>query len=270
MPPAIRIPREEDFASLAPHLHIVTHYPSPPESTTAILVLFHGLGDSEGPFSAFGRGVNLPGVLALAVRGTSPVPPAFLGEPLGAGPARHFHWGDDLQLDSRTGELDSDPGFAKAADLVLRRLVRETLVGRCGWRLADVLLFGFGQGGSLALGLASLARMPAQVEEVVDVGHDGGKEAADRAFKGVVSVGGPLPRSMVPTVSARPQSATPVLLCHGRASEVVDEDAVDLIRDEFKDVQVVQWRKPDDSMPANRDEMLPIMKFFADRLRSGW
>lgn len=268
MPPSIRIPKAEDFKPLSPHVTVALHFPSPPEATTAIMILFHGLGDSEASFASFARNVNLPGVLAITVRGTSPVPPAMLGEPLDSGPPRHFHWGDDLNLSAHADGLDPDPGFTKAADLVVNRLVTDTLVEKCGWELADILLFGFGQGGSLALGLASKVREEPRIEEIKD--DEGGRPArTPKTFKGVVSVGGALPASMIPTLSGRPKSKTPVLICHGRSCEAVDEDAVDVLKEEFVDVREVKWKKADSSMPSNREEMLPIMQFLADRLRSG-
>lgn len=267
MPPRTRIPTAEDFKSLEPALTVSLVFPSPPESTTAILILFHGLGDSDGPFAGFARSIALPGVLGISVRGTSPLPPMMLGEPLDAGPTSHFHWGDDLTLAPGTGELDPDPGFDKAARLVLDRLVQGTLVEKCGWERSDVLLFGFGQGGSLALGLASTIRVGPRVEEVRD--ESGAAPPAPGSFKGVVSIGGPLPPSMIPSLSAREKARTPVLVCHGSRSEVVDEDAVDLIQREFASVKVVKWKRGDDGMPQDRDEVLPMMQFFADRLSSG-
>ena len=284
MPPRTRIPTASDFASLSPQLTVSLHFPNPPESTTAILLLFHGLGDSEAPFASFARAISLPGVLAISVRGTTPLPPSLLGldpdPPAAAGRApapRHFHWGDDLTLARAGGDaLDADPGFDRAAGRVLDRLVRGVLGDECGWLPRDVLLLGFGQGGALALGLASRARMGARVEEVADGERAAGKEdeaaarRRRRAFKGVVSIGGPLPPSMIPSESARPRAETPVLLCCGSASEDLDEDAVDLVRREFVDVEVARWKKADDGMPSNREEMLPIMKFFAERLRDGW
>lgn len=252
MPP--RIPTQSDFTSLP--LHTTLHFPSPPESTTTFLILLHGLGDSDVPFAAFARNLCLPGVLCISVRGTSPLAPSLLGLPGG-----HFHWGDDVRLDPETGHLDADPGFEKAAGLVGEGLVRGVLVDECGWDVADVMVFGFGQGGSLALGLA--ARLAN--ESVVDVSASDSAKPAGREFKGVVSIGGGLPMSMVSTRSAREKSDTHVLLCQ------LSADEEHLVRREFKNVTVVRWKRKEVGMPRDREEVLPIMKFFADRLRGrGW
>ncbi|KAI0884457.1 alpha/beta-hydrolase [Annulohypoxylon maeteangense] len=256
-----RIPKPEDFNHLSPSLHISLIFPEIPETTTAILILFHGLGDSEASFASFAKSINLPGVLAISVRGVSPIPPALLGSEA-SGPPRNFHWGDDLTLSPSTGDLDTDPGFSKAEGLVLGKLIRETLIEKCGWDTDDIVLFGFGQGGSLALGLSSKIR---QGERVVDVTEGNG--AASTTFKGVVTIGGPLPTSMIPTISARGKSRTPILACHGRSSENLDEDAMDLLRKEFAFIREVKWNKSNDDMPRNKDEMVPIMRFFAEKIR---
>ncbi|KAI1363570.1 Alpha/Beta hydrolase protein [Xylaria arbuscula] len=260
-----RIPKPEDFRHLEPSLKVSLVFPEVPETTTSILILFHGLGDSEASFARFAKNINLPGVLAISVRGISPLPPALLGLPgSDAGqPTNHFHWGDDLTLSPDTRDLDSDPGFSKAEELVLGKLIRETLVGTCGWETNDILLFGFGQGGSLALGLASRLRNSERVTDVTEGDREPGV-----AFKGAVSIGGPLPSSMIPTSSVRGKARTSVLVCHGRNSESVDDDALKLLRREFADVRNTKWMKADDGMPANRQEMLPIMQFFAERLRA--
>lgn len=267
MPPPTRIPTAEDFSSLSPALTTSLVFPSPPESTTAILLIFHGLGDSEVAFTGFAKNLALPGVLAIAVQGTAPLPAALLGEPLDSGPPRNFHWGDDLTLSPETGELDPDPGFDKAERLVMEKLVGEVLVEKCGWELEDVLLFGFGQGGSLALGLASKARMGKRVEEVQESVR-GGDQGPGRRFKGVVSIGGPLPPSMIPSISAREKARTPVLICHGSASEAVDDEAIESLQAEFQDVKDVTWERRDDGMPRNAAEVTPMMQFFADKLRA--
>ncbi|KAI0122853.1 Alpha/Beta hydrolase protein [Xylariales sp. AK1849] len=260
-----RIPKAEDFDALSPALNLTLTYPEVPETTTAILIVFHGLGDSEASFTTFAKSIALPGVLAITVRGVSPLPPALLGlsDSEASEPTRHFHWGDDLTLSPSTGDLDPDPGFAKATELVLDRLIRETLIQKCGWGTNDILFFGFGQGGTLALGLASTSRRGERVADVTK-----GDINQGTAFKGVVSVGGPLPVSMIPTVSNTEKSRTPVLICHGRLSDLLDEEAVDVLKKEFVDMREVKWRKADDGMPGSREEMLPIMQFFAERLQS--
>jgi len=291
--PQTRIPTQQDLSPLSPHLTFATVYPSPRESTTSILILFHGLGDSEAPFASFGRNLSLPGVLAISVRGVNPLPPSLFGDPPPPTPqqsgggeggeqgqARNFHWGDDLLLSSgEEQELEPDPGYEKTVRLVMGRLVKETLVEKCGWETRDVMLFGFGQGGSVALGLASRLRVglgkccaeESRVKELVD--GDEERERGERgdwgkAFKGVVSIGGPLLTSMIPRGLSE-KSRTPVLVCHGSQSDAVDEFAVDALKREFESVRVVKWKRPDDGMPRSREEVLPMMEFFAERLRSG-
>ncbi|KAL2148806.1 hypothetical protein VTH82DRAFT_1953 [Thermothelomyces myriococcoides] len=320
-----RIPTKEDFASILPSHPtyqarqqqqrqqqqqqqgggrgggqpddpIVLVYPNPPESTTAILLLFHGLGDTEAAFASFARNLALPGVLAISVRGTAPLPPALLppssstDDDGGDGGRAGYHWGDDLTF-TRDGEaIDPDPGFGRARAWVVDRLIGDVLVRRCGWAVADILLFGFGQGASFALGLASALRKGDRVVEVVAEDDDdddetsakgatdwlgrgggrGGNGDGGKAFKGVVAIGGPLPMSMVPTVGGLGKSKTPVLVCCGRESEAVDEDAVEVLEREFENVKVVRWKRNDDGMPRNREEALPMMQFFAEKLRNVW
>lgn len=271
-----RIPQASDFTHLhsgrprSDSLHVSLVFPQVVETTTSIMLLFHGFGDSDASFARLARNLNLPGVLGIAVRGVEPLPPVLLGG-LGEGGegegVKNWMWGDDY-LDGGGG--NADPGFDKARKLVLDELVMDTLVGRLGWRTQDIMLFGFGQGGSVALGLASRLRdlEGGRVVEVAD--ETAGKEAGPKAFKGAISIGGPLPPSLVPTLSARDKARTPVLVCHGRGSEDVDDDAMEYIRQDFGDVREVVWSKGrikgDDGMPRNRDEMLPVMKFLAERL----
>lgn len=247
MPP--RIPTLADFASLSTSLPHALHFPSPPESTTAILILFHGLGDSETPFASFAQSVNLPGVLAISVRGTAPLPALLLSSnDTGA------HWGDDLAIDQATGDVDPDPGFERAGSLVMKELVQGVLIGKCGWDLDDIIIFGFGQGGSLALSIASQLRNTGRVVDVTN--HPITVEKT--RLKGIVSIGGPLPPSAIPTISIRDKSTTPVLLCQ------LDRDAIEYANKEFSNVKTVNWKRRDVGMPQNREEMFPIMKFFAD------
>ncbi|KAM0255225.1 hypothetical protein ACHAQJ_005989 [Trichoderma viride] len=258
MPP--RIPTEADFSPISSTLPHKLHFPSPPESTTSILILFHGLGDHEIPFATFARNVSLPGVLAISVRGTAPLPASFISDAPGG---QNFHWGDDLSVDTNTGDIDPDPGFDKASRLIMEKLVKGTLMDRCGWEMNDIIFFGFGQGGSLALGLASRLRT---VERIIDIsdGDHVTRQKIGKTCKGVVSIGGPLPSSMIPSLSSREKSGTPVLVCQ------LDDDEADAVKREFKDVRVVNWKRREVAMPRDRDEMFPIMKFLADQLNKGF
>ncbi|EFX01501.1 short chain dehydrogenase reductase [Grosmannia clavigera kw1407] len=244
-----RVPTEEDFASLAPDLTVALHFPDPPASTTAILLLFHGLGDSEAPFASFARALNLPGVLAVAVRGPNAVPFGDdVDDDFGTGP-RHFHWGDDLQL--RGADIDPDPGFDRALRLVGGRLVRDVLGARCGWRPDDLLLFGFGQGGTFALALA--AAVPTETP-----------------CKGVITVGADVPSAIAVAASEAPKTNTPLLVCGAVDGEAVSDETVLLLRNRFAVVQTARWVRPsgDDAMPRSRAEMLPIMQFLLPKLRA--
>ncbi|KAF4996807.1 hypothetical protein FGRMN_4283 [Fusarium graminum] len=250
MPP--RIPTGDDFSSLSATLPHTLHFPSPPESTTTFLILFHGLGDHDAPFASFAKNLSLPGVMAISVRGTSVLPAALMGSDTPG-----YYWGDDLTVDPNTGDIAVDSGFEKAREAVMDKLIRGVLIEKCGWELSDVIFFGFGQGGSLALGLASSLNKESQVTDVTE-----GENPGTKRFKGAVSLGGPLPQSMVSTVTNHSKSRTSVLVCQ------LDEDAVDAVKREFEDVKVVQWQRRELSMPVNRDEVLPLMQFFADKLKN--
>ncbi|KZZ97485.1 Phospholipase/carboxylesterase/thioesterase [Moelleriella libera RCEF 2490] len=282
MPP--RIPTHADFASLSSTtLPLALHFPVPPESTTTFLILFHGLGDSELPFAMFARNLHLPNTLAISVRGTSSIPPSMLHDlhqaPLPSQPQQqqqqYYHWGDDLLLDQATGDLDPDPGFSRACALVTEKLVRGILVERCGWDTSDVLLFGFGQGAALALGLPLTEGLT--YKGVVAIGPDaGGVPASMRAKKCGTT-------TMTMTLRGKQQAQqgqgrledakdeeertndTPVLLVQGQSRQ--DENAV---RESYGNVQVVRWKRSEVDMPRSKEEMIPIMKFFAERLKSGF
>lgn len=142
-------------------------------------------------------------------------------------------------VDESKGEIEVDSGFEKGVQ-VLGRDVVGVLVGKCGFKERNILFFGFGQGGMLALALA-----------------------VERELGGVVSIGGRLPRDV-----EGKKGKTPLLVCGGSRSTRITRSAVDALKRAFGDVEYVKWEKSEDSMPRSREEMLPIMKFFARRLQS--
>jgi len=209
------------------------------KASSNILILLHGLGDSHAPFAALGMNMSLPETTCVAVRAPEPLPFANDG----------FHWGDDLIFDSSTGGLDMESEFTKTHNL-LKRVVDDVLIGNCGWKRRAVFFFGFGQGGLVALDVAS--RLSAK--------------EADSEFGGVVSIGGPLPTS---APSPAQKAKTPVILLGAEKNSAINESAEARARNVFDSVQVVHWKgRKQDGIMKTPDEVRPIMEFFARRLRS--
>lgn len=159
-----------------------------------------------------------------------------------------------MLVDEGRGELDVDAGF-KISGEVLGRVVREVLVERCQFPARNILFYGFGQGGMLTLHLASL----------ISSSSSSSPEAME--FGGIISIGGRLPSTSTSTSSSS-KSKTPILVCGGSRSTQITRQSIDVLKSRFADVEYVKWEKHEDSMPRSREEMLPIMKFFARRLRS--
>lgn len=201
-----------------------------------------------------------------------------------------FHWGDDILIDENTGEMDLDTGFTKSTPLILEKLIQESLVGKCGYKLREILLFGFGQGGMVALDVAArlehgeLQKPPSKPFQpspltggslsmgktdykVSDATGDPENDSnLHQELCGVISIGGYIPHTTPPPKKRKYK--TPVLLCKARTGSSVKDHHVDRLKDLFEYVEVVNWKKAGDSMPSNREEMMPIMQFFARRLRS--
>jgi predicted esterase len=147
-------------------------------------------------------------------------------------------------FDEAKGDIELDAGF-KTSSKVLKDLI-DVLMGKCHFPARNILFLGFGQGG-----MAALAAVVAEELRAVEMG-------------GVVSIGGPLPASITTSTKAK----TPLLVCGGSRSSQITRSSVDRLKTAFTDVEYVKWDKPEDSMMRNREEMLPVMKFFARRLRS--
>jgi predicted esterase len=158
-----------------------------------------------------------------------------------------FHWGDDILFDQERGEMELDTGFSRSTKLLLEEVIRATLVQKCGYKQREIMVFGFGQGGMVAVNVAA--------------------EMGSEELGGVISIGGILPEK-APLPEVGKKSGTPVLLCKGNRNSVVKENNIRRLKDTFEFLEVKEWKKIGDGMPNSRDEMLPIMQFFARRLRS--
>ena len=200
---------------------------------TNVVILLHGLGDTSVSFTNLGKQLALPETTCISLQAPTPLPFDLGG----------FHWGDDITFDQATGQMDFDTGFTKAVTLIKQDVIEDGLVSRCGYKPRDIMLFGFGQGA-----MAALATAASMTEEL----------------GGIVSVGGPLPSSSASAKSIR----TPVLVLGGSSSTLITRSNLDKLKAAFQCLEYQKWDRPADNMPRNRVEMLPIMRFFARRLRS--
>lgn len=145
------------------------------------------------------------------------------------------------------GTMDYDTGFEKSSRVVKEDIIEKGLIRNCGYNPRNILLFGFGQGGMAAV-------------------------AAALAFKielgGIVSIGGPLPFDFLDIGDKKPKNQTPVTVLGGSSQSLITQSALTSLKKSFQVTEYVKWPRPGDAMPRNRDEMLPIMKFFARRLQS--
>ncbi|KAF2422179.1 phospholipase/Carboxylesterase superfamily protein [Tothia fuscella] len=230
------LPKESDF----PANVTVAIIPAPKsQKPVNILILLHGLGDTHTPFATFGTKLQLPETACISLRA-----PADMPFDLGG-----FHWGDNIMFDQNTEEMEIDTGFKKSTKLVLEDVVRKTLVKKCGYGLREIVLLGFGQGGMVAVNVAA----------ELGLGEELG---------GVVSIGGPLPGNSTLPDRASKKKQTPIVICKGNRMSAINEINAQRLKDTFQFLEVVQWKRPGDGMPATKEEMMPIMQFFARRLRS--
>lgn len=83
---------------------------------------------------------------------------------------------------------------------------------------------------------------------------------------GAISIGAGLPNSA--PASLDPKLSTPILVCAGSDASSVTSTSEEKLRHVFASVEIKRYRRAGDGMPRDRDEMMPIMQFFARRLRS--
>ena len=226
-----RLPTSDDFPS---HVSMAITPPPSNDQPANILILLHGLGDSNASFTRLGTQLALPETCCISLCAPTPLPFELGG----------FHWGDDVIFDSANGGMEFDTGFSKALKMIQHDIIEDGLIKSCGYRARDVVLFGFGQGGMVALAVAA-----SMLEEL----------------GGVTSIGGPSPATMQ---SASEKRKTPVLILGGASKTLITRIAIDTTKKHFQTVNYHKWAKQGDGMPQNRDEMMPIMQFFSRRLRS--
>lgn len=212
----------------------ITPPPATSPQTTNVLILLHGLGDTSVSFTNLGKQLALPETTCISLQAPTPLPFELGG----------FHWGDDITFDQASGQMDYDTGFTKAVKIIRQNIIEDGLVKKCGYKPREIMIVGFGQGA-----MAALATAASMTQEL----------------GGIVSIGGPLPS----TIKSLKAVKTPVLVLGGSSNTLITRTALDKLKAAFQIVEYQKWNRAGNSMPRNRDEMLPIMRFFARRLRSG-
>ncbi len=212
----------------------ITPPPASSPQPTNVLLPLHGLGDTLNSFTNLGKQLSLPETTCISLQAPTPLPFDLGG----------FHWGDDIQFDSASGQMNFDTGFTKAVKALKQDIIEEVLVNKCGYKYREIMLFGFGQGAMAAL--ATVVSM------------------AEQELGGIVSIGGSLPVSSTSIKEVK----TPVLVLGGQSDTLVTRTSLDKLKSCFQNVEYHKWNRAGDGMPRDRDEMLPIMRFFARRLTS--
>ncbi|KIW54228.1 hypothetical protein PV05_06599 [Exophiala xenobiotica] len=241
------LPTSSDFpSSLKPIIHL------PPNNMPTNIILFlPGLGDNAINFSSFPRAMNLPDALTITLN-----PPFPLPFPLGHGPGDgdSRSWSEDLHIDTATGTLDTDPdssSISRAVQMVAHDVIHDILITRFTYRPDHIHLFGFGQGASVALSVPLHSSLHSQ------------------SLGSAMAIGGSLPLS-TSTPNTKNKNRAPILLLSGSRSALASPNSSPLkrVKSAYEFVTFHQWKKSDDSMPKNRDEVLPMMQFWALRLKS--
>lgn len=117
------------------------HYAQSPSGVDSnLLLLLHGLGDNDMGFFNLGKNLQktLPQTAVLTLQAPYAVP--FLDQ------GQHWMWYPSFD---QFGELLTKPNPTTTVRNVVK--VLEHLVGTCGWSPANIHLFGFGQGATIAL-----------------------------------------------------------------------------------------------------------------------
>lgn len=204
-----------------------------------LLILLHGLGDTHVPFANLGKQLKLPQTATLAIRAPERIP--YLYE-------EAFQWYESFDP---LGDLLPKPNPTPALELLAK--IFDHLVNDCGWSSQKVHIFGFAQGGTVAVEFARL-RWRQQLQK--------NTESSISPLRSIISVCGPL--LSYPTLKS--PCPVPLLLFHrsppaDSALSPGDKAAFRKGFESFRDVQ-----EYGEGMPRSKTEWEHIMRFWSERL----
>ncbi|KAL8686494.1 MAG: hypothetical protein Q9224_005431, partial [Gallowayella concinna] len=121
--------------------------------------------------------------------------------------------------------MDYDTGFEKSTRCLKKDIIEEVLLSKCGYKPRNILLFGFGQGGMVAIAAAL---------------------ALETELGGIVSIGGPRPSSLLAKVSSDEKNKTSVIVLSGSSKTLITQSALSEIKKAYQRVEYVKWSRPGD------------------------
>ncbi|KAF9265837.1 alpha/beta-hydrolase [Marasmius fiardii PR-910] len=220
-----------------------SYFPSDDGTDENLLILLHGLGDTHIPFSKLGRQLKLPQTAILALRAPEKIP--FLYE-------EAYQWYTSFD---QLGDLIDRPNPTPALDLLSK--VFTHLIEQCEWSNHKIHLFGFAQGGSVALEFA-IKFWRQQLEQ--------SKKTSGQAMGigSVVSISGPL--LSYPTLSS--PCSSPVLAVYRLppAEPSLAPGDITALKKAFSFLKEHKLSPKGPGMPSSKDEWEPIMRFWSERL----
>ena len=158
-----------------------------------------------------------------------------------------------------------DAGFTRSTNTIIKEVIVDTLLKKCGYRGRDIVVFGIGQGGMVGLEVARHFKNSSSPQ--------GDGKVDEEELGGVVSIGAPVGLSGKAPATGSGKSRTPVLIVAGKEdggerSTAVTAAGVRRTKEWFEFVEVSRYKRRGDGMPRNAEEMRPVMEFLARRLRS--
>ncbi|KAH9900694.1 hypothetical protein C8Q73DRAFT_636565 [Cubamyces lactineus] len=225
--------------------------PSDDGTDENLLVLLHGLGDTQIPFGKLGRQLHLPQTATFALRAPEKIP--YLYE-------EAYQWYTSFDP---LGELLERPNPTPALELMTK--VVDHLVQDCGWAPQRIHFFGFAQGGSVAAEFALKYwrnELSLQQKSLPSPSNPNANEYTPRSFASVVSVSGPL--LSFPTLQK--PCPTPLLIFHRPppAESSLRSSSISELKKGFTKVEEVKMKG--EGMPRSQEEWEPIMRFWSEHL----
>ncbi|CAE6485388.1 unnamed protein product [Rhizoctonia solani] len=120
-----------------------------------LLIVLHGLGDTMAPFVRMAKQLKLPQTAILVLQAPDPIPFLDQGEEM-------YQWYTSF---TSLGEMIERPNPLPAVEKIHRAIAH--LKDECRWTESRIHLFGFAQGGTVAL--ESALRLPGGIKSVVSV-----------------------------------------------------------------------------------------------------